>query len=188
ERILIGGLFTNVNGVARSHIARLNANGTTDTSFTPGAGASDSVLAITLQADNKILLAGQFSFANGVTRHRITRMNTDGTVDPTINFGLGADSFVGCLVVQPDDKILLGGGFTLYDGQPHSRFVRIYGRAMNGSGTLEFDSGHYTVNENGTNAVVTVRRRGGTSGFPTANANVFVTMSTSNGTAVAGVN
>jgi uncharacterized repeat protein (TIGR01451 family)/uncharacterized delta-60 repeat protein len=188
ERILIGGLFTNVNGVARSHIARLNANGTTDTSFIPGPGASDSVLAITLQADNKILLGGQFSFANGVTRHRITRMNTDGTVDPTINFGLGADSFVGSLVVQPDDKILVGGGFTQYDGQPHSRFVRIYGRAMNGSGTLEFDSGHYTVNENGTNAVVTVRRRGGTSGFPTANANVFVTMSTSNGTAVAGVN
>src|SRR5262249_7078495 len=102
---------------------------------------------------------------------------------------LGADSFVASLVVQPDDdKILLGGGFTHYDGQVHSRFVRIYGRSINGSGSLEFDSGNYSVNENGTNAVVTIRRRGGTSGFPTASANVFVTMSTSNGTAVAGVN
>ena len=188
EHILIGGLFTNVNGAARSHIARLNPNGTTDTSFNPGPGASDAVLTIALQADNKIILGGQFTFANGVTRHRITRMNTDGTVDPTINFGLGADSFIGSVVIQPDDKILLGGGFTQYDGQPHSRFLRIYGRAINGSGTLEFDSAHYTVNENGTNAVVTVRRRGGTSGFPTTGANVFVTMSTGNGTAVAGVN
>jgi uncharacterized repeat protein (TIGR01451 family)/uncharacterized delta-60 repeat protein len=188
EHILIGGLFTNVNGVASSHIGRLNPNGTTDTSFTPGPGVNDAVLAITLQADNKILLGGQFAFANGVTRHRITRMNTDGTVDPTINFGLGADSFVGSLVVQPDDKILVGGGFTHYDGAPYSRFVRIYGRSMNGSGTLEFDSAQYSVLENGTNAVVTVRRRGGTAGFPTPNANVFVTMSTSNGTAIAGVN
>lgn len=188
EHIFIGGLFTNVNGVARSHIARLNPNGTTDTSFTPGPGANDSVLAMALQADNRILLGGQFTFANGVTRHRITRMNSDGSVDPTINFGLAADSFVGSLVVQPDDKILLGGGFTHYDGAPFSRFLRIYGRSINGSGTFEFDSGHYTVNENGTNAVVTVRRRGGTAGFPTQGANVFVTMSTGNGTAVAGVN
>jgi len=188
EQILIGGLFTNVNGVARSRIARLNANGTTDLAFTPGAGANDAVLAIALQANNKILVGGQFTFANGVTRHRITRMNSDGSVDPTINFGLAADSFVNSLVIQPDDKILLGGGFTHYDGLSYSRFLRIYGRAINGSGSFEFDSGHYTVTENGTNAVVTVRRRGGTSGFPAQNANVFVTMSTSNGTAVAGVN
>src|SRR5436190_9700701 len=59
---------------------------------------------------------------------------------------------------------------------------------MNGSGTLEFDSAQYTVDENGTNAVVTVRRRGGTAGFPTPNANVFVSMATSNGTAIAGIN
>ena len=83
------------------------------------------MLAIALQANNKILLGGQFTFANGVTRHRITRMNSDGSVDPTINFGLAADSFVGSLVVQPDDKILLGGGFTHYDGAPYSRFLRI---------------------------------------------------------------
>src|SRR5437867_3725938 len=83
---------------------------------------------------------------------------------PMINFGLGADSFIGSLVIQPDDKILLGGGFTHYDGAPFSRLLRIYGRAINGSGSFEFDSGHYAVNENGTNAVVTVRRRGGTSG------------------------
>lgn len=188
EHILIGGLFTNVNGVARSHVARLNPNGTTDSSFTPGLGANDAVLTMALQADNRILLGGQFTFANGVTRHRITRLNVDGSVDPSINFGLGADSFVGALVVQPDDKILLGGGFTHYDGGPHSHFLRIYGRAMSGSGTFEFDSANYTVNENGTNGVVTIRRRGGTAGFPSITGNVSVTMSTTNGTAIAGVN
>jgi uncharacterized delta-60 repeat protein/uncharacterized repeat protein (TIGR01451 family) len=188
EQIVIGGLFTNVNGVARSRIARLTSDGTTDTNFNAGPGANDAVLALALQEDNKILVGGQFASANGVTRQGITRMNVDGSVDPSINFGLGADGFVGSLVVQPDDKILLGGGFTHYDGAPYPHFLRIYGRSINGSGTFEFDSANYSVMENGTNAVVTVRRRGGTAGFPTQTGNVFVTMSTSNRTAVAGVN
>ena len=41
-----------------------------------------------------------------MTRHRLTRLYSDGTVDPTINFGLGADSFVSTLVVQPEDDLV----------------------------------------------------------------------------------
>lgn len=186
ERILVGGLFTNVNGVARSRIARLNPDGSLDSTFDPGAGANDFVSTITVQPDNRILVGGQFTLCNGVTRNHITRLNTDGSVDPQINFGLGADGLVNSLAVQTDDKILLGGGFTHYDGTPHGRFLRIYGRTINGSGTFEFDASDYFVSEQGTNGIVTVRRRGGTSGAPTGN--VFVTLTTSNGTAVAGVN
>jgi uncharacterized repeat protein (TIGR01451 family)/uncharacterized delta-60 repeat protein len=189
ERVLIGGLFTNVNSVARTRIARLNADGSLDSSFNPGVGASDFVSAITLQPDGRILLGGQFTKCNGVTRNHITRLNTDGSVDPRINFGLAADSLINAVVIQPDDKILLGGGFTHYDGIAYDRFVRIYGRSINGSGRFEFDSGSYTVNENGTNAIITIRRRGGTSGAPSAPAgNVFVTMSTSDLTAHAPTN
>jgi uncharacterized repeat protein (TIGR01451 family)/uncharacterized delta-60 repeat protein len=186
ETILIGGLFTNVNGSVLSHIARLKADGTSDPGFTPGLGANDAVFAIALQPDNKILLGGQFSFCNGVTRHRLTRLNSDGTVDPAINFGLGADSFVAALAIQPDDKILIGGGFTHYDGAPHSHFARLYGRSINGSGAFEFDAANYFVNKNGTNAIVTVRRRGGTSGAPSGN--VSVHFNTTDGTAIAGTN
>jgi len=42
-------------------------------------------------------------------------LNPDGTVDPTINFGTGADSFVAAAVVQSDASILLGGGFSNYN-------------------------------------------------------------------------
>ncbi len=186
ERILIGGLFTNVNGSAFNRIARLLPSGATDSSFTPAAGGNEIVTAIALQPDNKIVLGGQFTVFSGVTRNRITRLNSDGSADPTINFGLGADSFVSALLVQPDDRIVLGGGFTHFDGLTAAHITRIYGRNLNGSGTFEFDAANYVVNENGTNVVVTIRRRDGTSGFPTGN--VFVTMSTSNGTAVAGIN
>jgi uncharacterized repeat protein (TIGR01451 family)/uncharacterized delta-60 repeat protein len=186
EHILIGGLFTNVNGTARSRIARLNPDGSLDASFNPGVGANDFVSTIAIQPDNRILVGGQFTLCNGVTRNHITRLNTDGSVDPQINFGLGSDAIVNSLQVQPDDKILLGGGFTHYDGIAHDRFLRIYGRTITGSGSFEFDASDYFVNERGTNGIVTVRRRGGTSGAPTGN--VSLTLSTSNGTAVAGIN
>jgi uncharacterized delta-60 repeat protein/uncharacterized repeat protein (TIGR01451 family) len=186
EKVLIGGLFTNVNGVARSRIARLNADGSLDTTFNPGLGANDFVSSIVVQRDNRILVGGQFTFCNGVTRNHITRLNTDGSVDPQINFGLGADSLVNTIQLQADDKILLGGGFTHYDGVGYNRFVRLYGRSITGSGRFEFDAPNYTVNENGTNATVTVRRRGGTSGAPSGN--VLVTMNTLDGTAHAPTN
>ena len=37
-KVLIGGGFTTVNGTNRSGIARLNANGSLDSSFNPGTG------------------------------------------------------------------------------------------------------------------------------------------------------
>ncbi len=93
-KILLGGLFTNVNGVVFNHIARLNADGTADSSFTPGIGANDAVFALGVQTDSRIVVGGEFTFCSGVTRSRITRLNPDGTVDPSINFGAGANDFV----------------------------------------------------------------------------------------------
>jgi uncharacterized repeat protein (TIGR01451 family)/uncharacterized delta-60 repeat protein len=185
-RILMGGSFTNVNGVSMPHIARLDAHGAVDPTFNPGVGANDSVTAIAVQADTRIVLGGQFTLCNGVTRHHITRLNSDGTVDPKINFGDGANSFVSSLVIQPDRKILLGGGFSQYDGTACAGIARIYGGAMNGSGAFEFTAPVYQYDETATNATIVVRRRGGTSGAPAGN--VYLTFNTADGTAIAGSN
>jgi uncharacterized delta-60 repeat protein/uncharacterized repeat protein (TIGR01451 family) len=186
-RILIGGSFTNFNGAALNRFARLNADGSRDATFTPRVGADDTVNSITVQGDTRILLGGQFTRCNGVTRHRITRLNNDGTADPTINFGNGANDFVSATLAQPDGKIVIGGGFTEYDDVPRQRIARIYGGSIAGSGTLEFTAAEYRVDEDGTNALITVRRRGGTSG-QTAGASISVDVVTSDGTATNGVN
>ena len=180
-KIVIGGLFENVNGVALNHIARLGVNGAVDNTFTPGVGLNDSVGAIALQTDGKIVVGGEFTRATGVNRNRITRLNPNGSVDPSINFGTGANSFVAALGVQPDGNIVLGGGFTEFDGVSRLHLARIYGRSISGSGKIEFSSAQYEVNENGTNALITVRRFGGTL------ADVTTHVATSDGTAVAGV-
>ena len=191
-RVLFGGDFTNVDGVPLNHLARLNANGSLDATFTAGVGvgANGTVSALALQADNRIVVAGQFTSASGVTRNRITRLLPDGTVDPTINFGDGANGAVNAVVVQPGDQMLvLGGSFTQYNDQPAGHIARVYGGSETGSGLFTFTSAGYSVTENGVQASISVRRTGGTSG---TNANgtgdVFVNFATHAGTAVAGVN
>ena len=181
-RVLVGGSFTNFNGYAFSHIARLNIGGQVDRSFNVGVGADDAVDAIVLQPDMRIVLVGLFRHANSVSRNRITRLLPDGTVDPSINFGLGADAYIDTVALQPDGMMVIGGGFTSYDGQSSSHLARVYGGAITGSGLFQFTTGNFQADENSTNAVLTVRRRGGTAGDMT------VDFSTVGLTAIPGVN
>ncbi len=200
-KVLLGGLFTGVNGNTNfNHIARLNMDGSLDSSFTPGLGANDVVYGIALQNDGRIMLGGAFIQCSGVTRNGITRLNPDGTVDPTINFGTGANNFVAAVVVQqdtifgyptnvPDEKIIIGGGFTQYNGQPAAHLARIYGGSMGGVGAFEFSSPAYSVDETGTNALITLWRTGGTSGTNAdSSGDILVPFYTSSGTAVQGIN
>jgi uncharacterized delta-60 repeat protein/uncharacterized repeat protein (TIGR01451 family) len=183
-RIVFGGSFTNVSGSTRRHIARVDKFGVLDPNFlsTPAnSGADSTVFAIQQQVDGRLIVAGDFKIFNGVTRNGITRINEpDGSTDPTINFGNGANAFVSAVIIQPDRRIVLGGGFTEYDDQPRQHIARIYGGSISGPGSIEFSSPQFVTSEAGTNAVVSVRRRGGTTG------SVSASYATSNGSALAG--
>ena len=131
-KILIGGLFTSYNGVARNRIARLNADGTLDLTFNPGTGAGSTVTTIALQPDGKILIGGTFTTFNSIARNRIARLNADGSLDATFNPGTGANSTVNTLVLQPDGRILFGGAFTSYNGTARNALARV-----NADGTMD---------------------------------------------------
>ena len=162
-RVLFGGDFTHVNTSALSHVARLNADGSLDTSFV--GTANGGVSAIVVQPDSRIVLAGQFSQAGGVTRNNITRLLPGGLTDPTINFGSGANGAISAVALQPGDQMLvLGGGFTTFNGLSSPRLTRVYGGSVTGSGAFEFSAASYQVNENGIQASIGIRRTGGTSG------------------------
>jgi uncharacterized repeat protein (TIGR01451 family)/uncharacterized delta-60 repeat protein len=180
-RILIGGGFTFVDGNPYNRVARLNANGTVDASFNPGAGANDPVSDLALQANGKILVAGSFTMFDGRSRNRITRLNPDGSQDPTINFGSGANNFTTSVLVQPwDGKIVVAGAFTEFSGIPRNAIARLFGGEHSGGGTLHFSAPAYSVAENGTVATITVLRSGGTIGT------VSVNFATGGGTAIPG--
>src|SRR6185295_346994 len=75
--ILVGGTFTNIAGVTRTLLARLNTNGVADAAFNPTLTpftAPNEVTGLALQGDGKILVAGQFNFVNGVYRGGLARL------------------------------------------------------------------------------------------------------------------
>ena len=127
-KILIGGPFTSYNGTSRNGIARLNADGSLDASFDPGSGAlnSNHIACIALQPDGKILIGGYFTSYNGTSRNRIARLNVNGSLDVSFNPGIGANAdAVLSIALQPDGKILIGGGFSSYQGTSRNRIARL---------------------------------------------------------------
>ena len=127
-KILIGGLFTSVNGVARNHIARLNANGSLDTTFDPGTGTNGEVYAIVVRTstlNDKILLAGNFTAFNGTLRNRIVRLNANGSLDTAFNPGDGANATIETMALLANGKIFLGGAFTTFNSVVRNHIARL---------------------------------------------------------------
>lgn len=190
-KVLVGGNFTNFNGTAVSRLIRLNTDGSLDTDFaTAVSGGNGAVEAIAVQPDNRIVVSGQFTSFNGVTRNHITRLLPTGATDFAINFGTGANGDVDALAIQPTDgMIVLGGAFSQYNGETHENIARIYGGSVTGSGAFEFTSANFLTHESAVVAAVTVRRTGGTSGTNSdGSGNVLVHFATSDGTATNGIN
>ena len=148
-KILIAGDFTSYAGAARNHIARLNADGSLDTTFDPGTGTNDDGdhsptggYPIALQADGKILVGGDFTSYDGTARNRIARLNTDGSLDLSFDPGTGADNRVDAIAIQADGKIIVGGWFSSYKGTARARLARL---DPNGDLDPSYDPGMWLV-------------------------------------------
>jgi uncharacterized delta-60 repeat protein len=104
-KILIAGTFSVIGGQPRTNLARLNANGTLDTAFDAGtlASATQFVQGLAVQADGRIVVSGY---------GMLLRLLPNGQADtaqplPAAN----PDSMVYAVELQPDGKILVGGGY-----------------------------------------------------------------------------
>jgi uncharacterized delta-60 repeat protein len=126
DKILVSGNFSTVGGQSRSRNARLNIDGSLDTSFDPRtpSGGVDELL--TVQSDGKVLLAHTDQIGS-----RVLRLNSDGTVDLGFESNVIGDR-VAEAWVQDDAKILVGGLFTLVDGQFEKGLIR-----LNSNGTAD---------------------------------------------------
>lgn len=100
-------------------IARYNTNGKPDSSFNGTGlqitdfGAIDSAISIVIQADNKIVVAGNSGNVNA--HFVIARYNTNGTIDNTFGANgkqtieMGFADVFGGMALQADGKIVLAG-------------------------------------------------------------------------------
>lgn len=127
-KILVGGLFSQFNGVAKNNIVRLTSTGTIDNTFNIGSGASGAVRAVAIQADGKILFGGSFAQYNGIAQGKIVRVNSIGAIDNAFNSGgagFNASGAVYSLAIQTDGKIIVGGSFVQYNATAKNRLVRL---------------------------------------------------------------
>jgi uncharacterized delta-60 repeat protein len=130
----VGGSFSSYNGVTRRGIARLNSNGSLDTTFTgPFVGSGDTVYALALQ-NGKVYAGGsKSSGAGGI----FVRLTDTGVVDSSLVTGTGfeisplnhyaANTRISALTLQPDGKLLVGGIFNRYNGTSRICLARLTG-------------------------------------------------------------
>jgi uncharacterized delta-60 repeat protein len=123
-RILIAGNFNQVNSVTRNYFARLNADGSLDTSCLSEMGANDggSIESIACLPGGKILIGGVFSSIAGAVHTGIARLNGDGSLDASFVASAG---WVYSLFVQPDGKLLVGGVFSQVNGAAQDGIARL---------------------------------------------------------------
>ncbi len=123
-KILVGGGgFTGIGGQPRNRIARLDpATGLAD-SFDPSA--DNTVNAIALQADGKVLAGGVFSNIGGQPRSRIARLDATTGLADSFNPNAIPNATVFSIVVQADGKILVAGSFLTIGGQSRMNLGRL---------------------------------------------------------------
>lgn len=125
-KIVMGGFAINSVGRYQMAAARLNADGTLDTSFGTAGKVNfnigvdqDFVTAIAIQSDGKILLGGHTYITSNprlAYDFAVVRLNTDGNMDSTYgNNGVTTAQIVdeanytNGMIIQADDKVILVG-------------------------------------------------------------------------------
>jgi uncharacterized delta-60 repeat protein len=154
QKIIVGGTFLKVEGISKSCIVRLNSNGTIDTTFNTGLGANGTVSDAALQLDGKLVIGGNFTTYDGISRNRIARINSNGTIDTTFNPGNGFQNnptFIYAVAIQPDNKILVGGTFHIFNGDTINNLIRLN---SNGSLDTTFNQGGSGITGTGANVAV----------------------------------
>lgn len=140
-KILIGGNFLIPLLTNWTYVARLNADGSFDNTFSTITttqafpSQSNSVYDIALAADGKVVIAGNFTYnpPTGGTKSKFARLNADGTTDAAFNpSGLFTD--ISDIEIQADGKII--GATT--DGGSGSRFVKRFN--VDGSEDTSFNA------------------------------------------------
>ena len=121
-KIIICGEFT---AGGHQYLARLNADGSLDPGFQLGTGLNGPSFRVAVQSDGRILVGGEFTLVNGISRNNIARLNGDGSLDAGFNPGTGADAPVSAIAIQPDHKVIIGGGFKTVNGVSQKRLARL---------------------------------------------------------------
>jgi uncharacterized delta-60 repeat protein len=127
----LAGSFSTYNGTTVRSLIRINANGVLDTGFNVTALVSGSVSTIAVvdrgSGVHQVYVGGTFTSINGTSQSRISRLNSDGTVDSSFAIGTGFDAAVTKIAVAPGStpRVYAAGTFTAFNGSAALKFAGI---------------------------------------------------------------
>src|SRR5215510_10662459 len=131
-RIVITGDFTSYAGTPRKHLARINADGSLDASFDPGAGTNRPPSTLARQPDGRILAGGNFYLTGGEVHLGLARFHPDGRVDSGFRPLVGGRTEARFAALAPGGKIVIAGNFDVINETPRPELAR-----LNADGTLD---------------------------------------------------
>jgi uncharacterized delta-60 repeat protein len=134
-QVLIGGLFTSISGESRTRVARLNANGSLDASFTPFQGPDGHVWAIAPDDAGKVVIGGSFNSVNSIQRNYFARLRADGSLDLSLT-NILFNGNVRTIKILPDGSYLVIGAFTSVNNVSRPNVARLH---SNGGLDLTFN-------------------------------------------------
>lgn len=146
DDVYVSGSFTHFKKKAVNHIARLNNNGSFDSSFVTGSGLnrSPSTIASANDGSGDVYVGGIFSSYNNSLVGGIARLNLDGSLDMGFGTGTGfLDTKTGYVrgvdIVTPaidgSGDVYVGGSLNNYNG---TSFVN-WPIRLNSDGSLDAD-------------------------------------------------
>jgi uncharacterized delta-60 repeat protein len=125
-KLVLAGLFTQLNGVASPSVVRLNLSGSVDNTFQGGTLSSGGgVYKLRRRSDGSLLVAGSFTSYNGAARGGIARVSSGGVLDAAFPATTGTPQLVYDLLELSNGQLLAGGAFTTFDGASRTGLVRL---------------------------------------------------------------
>ncbi len=149
-KVLIWGGSLATNGLAKGKLARLNADGSVDTSFTYCHCGIDLFVNAAPLPDGKVLVAGRTG-----NQAKVVRLNIDGSLDPTFTFALGTSppppnmgEWAAIVAIRDDGKIYITkrwsqmghSGIDLYRVDPGGSVDTTFTPVFIGSGSPNYSN------------------------------------------------
>jgi len=128
NHIYLGGTFTLVSGVSYGGLARFDMDTlAVDSTFVTSTGFDAYPICSIKDANNKIYVVGGFTTYKGVSSRGIIRLNYDGSTDTVFNVGTGLNTIGDSLriVIDSNNKPIVSGTFTTYNGTTKNRIIRL---------------------------------------------------------------
>jgi uncharacterized delta-60 repeat protein len=151
--IYVAGDFNTYDDKASQHIARLNADGSADSSFKLGEGFDREVFALTLANDNSrdIYVGGWFHNYNGEQVDHLVRLTETGELNSrfvSLPFAGEGEQYVASLVAVDNcsGTIYVGGSFSSYGGKTANGLIR-----LNAKGEIDR---HFSANITPTDSLI----------------------------------